>query len=324
MKDELALLSGTSNPGLFKDIAGDIRKRSGWANFKPIKSTIGKFSDGEPKIEIHENIRGKNVYILQSTCDPVGHNLLELLLMIDACQRASAQSVTAVVPYFGLARQDRKKRPREPISASCAAKLIRIAGAERIISVDLHVGQIQGFFDGPYDNLYARPAFLKYIRENINNDLVIVTPDAGGADRAQGLATRLNDAPLAIIDKRRPKPNVAEIMNVIGIDNVNGRSAIIFDDMCDTAGTLCNAAKALIEAGATSVDGACTHPVLSGPALEKIEKTEELRSLIITNTIPLSDAAQACDKIKVISIADLVAEAITRSFKGESISELFN
>ncbi|PIR91962.1 phosphoribosylpyrophosphate synthetase [Candidatus Falkowbacteria bacterium CG10_big_fil_rev_8_21_14_0_10_44_15] len=320
MNGELYFLSGTSNFELFKKIEHRLRKSEQLKDYHPANCLISRFSDGEPRIEINDNIRGKQVYILQSTCQPVGENFLELCLMIDACFRSSAESITAVIPYFGLARQDRKKKSREPISASWAAKILKTSGARRLISLDLHCGQIQGFFDGPVDNLYARPIFAERInRENLG-DIVIVTPDAGGTDRARGLAVRLNNAPIAVIDKRRPRPNVAEVHHILG--EVGDKHAILFDDMVDTAGTIINVAQALRAAGAKAVWALCTHAVLSGSALEDLRRSM-IDKLIVTDTIPLNEAARACDKIEVVSVASLIAQAIICSHKGESISALF-
>ncbi|MFH1325904.1 MAG: ribose-phosphate pyrophosphokinase [Candidatus Falkowbacteria bacterium] len=321
MIGDLVLLPGNSNPKLFKAIEQYIRGLPGWSRVNSVDCTIGTFSDTEPRIEIKENIRGKDVHILQSTCSPVGHNFIELCLMTDACRRASAQNITVVIPYFGLARQDRKKKSREPISASWACKILKASGADRIISMDLHAGQIQGFFDGPYDNLYARPVFMEYIKSNFDvSKLVVVSPDAGGADRARGLAMRLGDLLIAIIDKRRSKPNVAEVHHVLG--KVKGKIAIIFDDIADTAGTLKSAAQALKKKGAIEVYGACTHPVLSGKAIKNINNSC-LKGLIVTDTIPLNGKAKECKKIIVLPVAEIVAKAIMCSHNGESVSALF-
>ena len=277
------------------------------------------FSDGEIRVEIGENVRGKDVFVLQSTCAPVNDHLVELLLMIDAFKRSSAQRVTAVVPYYGYARQDKKVAPRVPISAKLVADLITVAGANRVITMDLHAGQIQGFFNIPVDNLFAAPVLLQYIQENFKNDTVIVSPDAGGVERARAFAKRLNTL-LAIIDKRRDAPNKAEAMNVVG--NVKGKIAVILDDMVDTAGTLTQAALALKERGASEVHACCAHPVLSGPAIKRITESE-IQTLVVTNTIPLGENAKGCDKIRVLSVSKLLAEAIHRCHTGSSVSSLF-
>jgi len=280
---------------------------------------VKAFSDGEIRVEIGENVRGKDVFVLQSTCAPVNDHLVELLLMIDAFKRSSAQRVTAVVPYYGYARQDKKVAPRVPISAKLVADLITVAGANRVITMDLHAGQIQGFFNIPVDNLFAAPVLLQYIQENFKNDTVIVSPDAGGVERARAFAKRLNTL-LAIIDKRRDAPNKAEAMNVVG--NVKGKIAVILDDMVDTAGTLTQAALALKERGASEVHACCAHPVLSGPAIKRITESE-IQTLVVTNTIPLGENAKGCDKIRVLSVSKLLAEAIHRCHTGSSVSSLF-
>lgn len=283
------------------------------------QAKVRKFSDGETQIEISENVRGKDVFIIQSTCAPVNDHLVELLLMIDAFKRSSAKRITAVIPYYGYARQDKKVAPRVPISAKLVADLLTTAGAGRVITMDLHAGQIQGFFDIPVDNLFAAPAILDYIKRTFDNDTVIVSPDAGGVERARAFAKRLH-AQLAIIDKRRPAPNKAEAMNVVG--NVEGKRAIIVDDMVDTAGTLTEGASALMEHGASEVHACCAHAVLSGPAVERITNSK-IKTLVVTNTNPLQENAQECDKIRVLSISKLLAEAIQRSHTGSSVSSLF-
>jgi ribose-phosphate pyrophosphokinase len=277
------------------------------------------FSDGEIRIEIEENVRGKDTFILQSTCSPVNDNLIQLLIITDALKRASARSITAVIPYYGYARQDRKVKPRVPISAKLVADLITVAGVNRVISVDLHAGQIQGYFNIPVDNLFAAPILLRYIREHFDGNLSIISPDAGGVERARAFAKRL-DASLAIIDKRREEPNVAKAMNIIG--DVEGKTAIILDDMVDTGGTLVQAAHALITKGAAHVFACCTHPVLSGNAPEKIEESP-IEALLTTNTIPLHQRASQCSKVKVLSIAEILGEAIRRVYFSESVSSLF-
>jgi len=284
------------------------------------KATVETFSDGESKVEVKENVRGGDVFVVQSTSAPGNDNLMEMLLMLDAFKRASAKRITAVIPYFGYARQDRKVAPRVPISAKLVADLITTAGASRILTMDLHSGQIQGFFNIPVDNLYATPVLLQYLRRQLNrNEVTIVSPDAGGVERARDFATRLN-ASLAIIDKRRSGPNVVAEMNIIG--EVKGQTAILLDDMVDTAGTLTMAAQALKREGAKRIFGCCTHPVLSGPAIQKI-KDSPLEELIVTNSIPLGPKAEKCKKIKVLSVAHLIGEAIRRTHDEKSISSLF-
>ena len=280
---------------------------------------VNRFSDGEIQIEISDNVRTKDVFVVQSTCDPVNDNLVELLLMIDALKRASARRITAVIPYYGYARQDRKVAPRVPISAKLVADLLTVAGATRVITMDLHAGQIQGFFNIPVDNLYAAPVLLDYITNNFSSDLVIVSPDAGGVERARAFAKRLN-AGLAIVDKRRSAPGKAKAMAVIG--DVTDKIVIIQDDMIDTAGTITEAANVIMEKGAREVHACCAHAVLSGPAIERIN-TSPLVSVVCTDTIPLNGKAAACDKIKVLSISNLVGEAIIRSYTGDSVTSLF-
>jgi ribose-phosphate pyrophosphokinase len=280
---------------------------------------VKTFSDGEIQIEIDENVRSKDVFIIQSTCAPVNDHIIELLLMIDAIKRSSAKRITAVVPYFGYARQDKKVAPRVPISAKLVANMLAVAGANRVITMDLHAGQIQGFFDIPVDNIFAAPLLIDYIRENFNANLVVVSPDAGGVERARAFAKRL-DAELAIIDKRRSAPNQAKAMAVIG--EVKGKTAVILDDMADTAGTLTEAAHALKKYGAQEIHACCAHAVLSGPAIDRITRSE-MKGLVVTDTIPLKENALACGKIIVISIAELVGEAIIRSYRGDSVTSLF-
>lgn len=306
------IFSGNSNPQLSKRICEYLRMPLGGAK-------INTFSDGEIQIEIHDNVRTKDVFIIQSTCRPVNDNLMEMLLMIDAMKRASARRITLVIPYYGYARQDKKVSPRVPISAKLVADMITVAGATRIITMDLHAGQIQGFFNIPVDNLFAAPVLLKYIRNNFQNDLVVVSPDAGGVERARAFAKRLQ-AGLAIVDKRRSAPNEAKAMAVIG--NVKEKTVLILDDMVDTAGTLTEAAGVLLQNGAREVHACCAHPVLSGPAIKRIEESS-LMSLVVTDTIPLSPEGAACEKIKVLSIAELVGEAIIRSYRGDSVTSLF-
>ncbi|MBU0991662.1 MAG: ribose-phosphate pyrophosphokinase [Proteobacteria bacterium] len=307
------IFAGSSNPVFAKQVCAYLGKSLGNAK-------VSTFSDGEIQIEIKENVRSKDVFIIQATCAPVNDNLMELLLMADALKRSSASKITAVIPYFGYARQDKKVAPRVPISAKLVADLIENAGITRVITMDLHAGQIQGFFNIPVDNLYAAPVIISYIKSNFNmDDIIIVSPDAGGVERARAFAKRLQSG-LAIVDKRRDAPNIAKAMAVIG--NVSDKIAIILDDMVDTAGTLSEAAQALLENGAREVHCCCSHPVLSGPAIDRI-KESDLSTLVVTDTIPLSDKAAVCDKIKVLSIAEIVGEGMLRSFKGESVSSLF-
>ena len=309
---DFIIFSGNSNPVLSQKICEYIHVPLGGEKVK-------RFSDGEIQIEIDENVRSKDVFVIQSICSPVNDNLVELLLMLDALKRASANRITAVIPYYGYARQDKKVAPRVPISAKLVADILTVAGANRIITMDLHAGQIQGFFNIPVDNLFAAPVIIDYIRKKFNNDLVIVSPDAGGVERARAFAKRLN-AGLAIIDKRRDAPNQAKAMAVIG--DVADKVVVILDDMVDTAGTLVEAAGAIMKNGAREVHASCSHPVLSGPAIERIEDSE-LKTLVVTDTIPLKKNAKDCNKIKVLSISELIGEAIIRSFKGDSVTSLF-
>ena len=308
----MAIFTGNSNPGLVQKICDYLSLPLGGAKVKT-------FSDGEIQIEITENVRLKDVFVVQSTCSPVNDNLVELLLMIDAFNRSSAKKITAVIPYFGYARQDKKVAPRVPISAKLVADMLTVAGADRIITMDLHAGQIQGFFNIPVDNLFAAPVLIEYIRNNFRDDMVVVSPDAGGVERARAFAKRLN-ADLAIIDKRRDAPNQAKAMAVIG--DVTDKVAVILDDMADTAGTLTEAAEAIKNAGAREIHACCAHPVLSGPAIERITNSV-LKSMVVTDTIPLTEKAAACDKIKVLTISQLVGEAIVRSYRGDSVTSLF-
>ncbi len=306
------LFSGNSNPTLAGAICAYLKRDLGGAKVK-------RFSDGEIQIEIDENVRAKDVFVIQSTSNPVNDHLVELLLMIDALKRSSAKRITAVIPYFGYARQDKKVAPRVPISAKLVADLLTTAGANRIITMDLHAGQIQGFFDIPVDNLFAAPVLIEYMRDNFTSDTIIVSPDAGGVERARAFAKRL-DCGLAIIDKRRDAPNKAKAMAVIG--NVDQKKCIILDDMADTAGTLTEAAKALMEHGANEVHACCTHAVLSGPAIDRINQSP-LKTVVATDTIPLNDKTSACKKLKVLSISSLFGEAILRSHTGDSVTSLF-
>ena len=312
MDQEIKLFGATSNPALTLEVCN-------YLGTKPGKNLAKTFSDGEIQVEIGENIRGRDVFVIQSTSTPVNDNLMQLLIIMDAMRRASAERVTAVIPYYGYARQDRKVKPRVPITAKLVADLITAAGANRVVSMDLHAGQIQGYFNIPVDNIFAAPILLKYIQNNLQDDLVIISPDAGGVERARAFAKRL-DASLAIIDKRREGPNIAQAMNIIG--EVKGKTAIILDDMVDTAGTLTQAAAALKDRGARKIHACCTHPVLSGPSIERIQASS-IDSLVVTNTIPLNDKARDCRKITVLSIAELLGETIKRSHNSHSVSTLF-
>jgi ribose-phosphate pyrophosphokinase len=286
------------------------------------KATVGRFSDGEIQVEIAENVRGADTFVLQSTCTDANQNLMELLIMIDALKRASAGSIVALLPYYGYARQDRKVAPRTPITAKLVADLIEAAGATRVVSMDMHAGQIQGFFNIPFDHLYAAPVLLDHMKRKFEGQadgLVVVSPDAGGVERARAYSKRMNAA-LGIVDKRRTKPNVAEVLNVIG--DVQGRVAILLDDMIDTAGTLTQAANALVDKGASRVFAYATHAVLSGPAVDRIQRSA-LEEVVVTDTIPLTPAAQACVKIKQLSTARLFAEAVKRIYNADSLSSLF-
>jgi len=310
---EMKIFAGNSNIPLAQEIAQFLSAPLG-------KAVVETFSDGETRVEIKENVRGGDVFVIQSTCAPGNDNLMELLFMLDAFKRASAKRITAVIPYYGYARQDRKVVPRVPISAKLVADLITTAGASRILTLDLHSGQIQGFFNVPVDNLYATPVLLEYLKRQLNrHEVTIVSPDAGGVERARDFATRLNTS-LAIIDKRRVGPNVVAEMNIIG--EVKGQVAVLLDDMVDTAGTLTMAAEALRTAGAKKILGCCTHPVLSGGAVQKIQASP-LEELIVTNSVPLKSEAERCRKIKVLSVAHLIGEAIRRTHQEQSISSLF-
>ncbi len=313
---KVKIFSGNSNIELAEGIAKEIGIPLG-------KCQVKRFSDGEINVEIHESVRGDNIFLIQSTCFPANENLMELLIMVDALKRASAYSITAVIPYYGYARQDRKVAPRAPISAKLVANLLQTAGINRMVTIDLHAGQIQGFFDIPVDNLYAQPVMLEYIKSKEDIDkanIVIVSPDAGGVERALSYAKKLN-AGMAIIDKRRDRPNQSKVYNVVG--DVKNKIALIIDDIVDTAGSLTNAVEVLIERGAKEVYACITHPVLSGPAIDRLENSK-LKELIVTNTIPLNDNAKKCNKIKVLSVAPLLAEVIKRIYSGDSVSSLFN
>ena len=313
MLQGLKLFSGSSNRRLAEEVAATLGITLGDA-------TLSTFSDGEIMIRINENVRGSDVFVIQSTCVPVNDHIIELLLMVDALKRASAGRITAVIPYYGYARQDRKVQPRVPISAKMVADLINAVGTNRVLTVDLHAGQIQGFFNIPVDNLYAASVLLDYMKKKFDHrNLVIVSPDAGGVERARAFAKRL-DCSIAIVDKRREKANECEIMNVIG--DVKGMDALLLDDMVDTAGTLAQAASALKSQGARMVSAACTHAVLSGPAVDRINASP-MEELIVTNTIPLNSKTEQCRKLTVLSIADLLGEAIKRIHEETTLSTLF-
>ena len=308
------VFAGNAHPQLARDIVSHLQLPLGQA-------VVGRFSDGEVMIELMENVRGKDVFIVQPTCYPTNDNILELLMMVDTLRRSSAVRVTAVIPYFGYSRQDRRPRSaRVPISAKVVANMITTIGVDRVLTVDLHADQIQGFFDIPVDNIYATPIVLNDICAQRLSDLMVVSPDVGGVVRARALAKRLNDAELAIIDKRRPAPNQAKVMHVIG--DVEGQHCIVVDDMVDTAGTLCQAAQALKERGAASVRAYCTHAVLSGPAIDNLQDSA-LDELVVTDTIPLQPAAAACPTIRQVSVAGLLAETMRRIHLEESVSSLF-
>ncbi|KWR90032.1 ribose-phosphate pyrophosphokinase [Cupriavidus sp. IDO] len=309
----LMVFTGNANPKLAEAVVQHLGIPLG-------KALVGRFSDGEVQVDIQENVRGKHVIVLQSTCAPTNDNLMELMVMVDALKRASARSITAAMPYFGYARQDRRPRSaRVAISAKVVANMLEVAGVERVLTMDLHADQIQGFFDIPVDNIYASPVLLGDLREKNYGDLLVVSPDVGGVVRARALAKELN-CDLAIIDKRRPKANVAEVMNIIG--EVDGRNCVIMDDMIDTGGTLCKAAQVLKERGALKVFAYCTHPVLSGGAAARIADSA-LDEVVVCDTIPLSDEAAKCGKIRQLSTAPLLAETFTRIVKGDSIMSLF-
>ena len=310
----MMVFSGTANQPLSEEVVERLRVQLG-------KAVVDRFSDGEVMVEIIDSVRGKDVFVVQPTCHPVNDHLLELLLLIDALKRASARRVTAVMPYMGYARQDRRARAsRVPISAKVIANMISTAGADRVLTMDLHADQIQGFFSIPVDNVYASPVLLGDIWKHEYENLIVVSPDVGGVVRARAIARRLDDADLAIIDKRRPRANEAQVMNIIG--DVQGRNCVLVDDMADTAGTLCNAAAALKSHGARRVVAYCTHPVLSGKAVHNIENSV-LDELVVTNTIPLTEQAAGCVRIRQLSIAELIAESIRRIHEEESIGTLF-
>ncbi|MDD3354748.1 ribose-phosphate pyrophosphokinase [Zoogloea sp.] len=310
----LMVFTGNANPKLAADVVRRLGKSLGSA-------TVGRFSDGEVNVELLENVRGKDVFVLQPTCVPTNDNIMELLIMVDALKRASAGRITAAIPYFGYARQDRRPRSaRVPITAKVVANMLQAAGVQRVLTVDLHADQIQGFFDIPVDNIYATPVLLADLEKQKYEDLMVVSPDVGGVVRARAFAKRL-ECDLAIIDKRRPKANVSEVMNIIG--EVEGRTCVIMDDIVDTAGTLCKAAQALKENGAKRVLAYCTHAVLSGPAISRVNESD-LDELVVTDTIPLSDEGRACKRIRTVSIGELLADTILRISNEESVSSLFS
>ncbi|MFZ5927363.1 MAG: ribose-phosphate pyrophosphokinase [Acidobacteriota bacterium] len=311
--DRFKILSGNANPALAQAICREL-------GVELASATVKTFSDGEIWVQITENVRGADVFVIQPTCPPADRHLMELILMIDALKRASADRITAVMPYYGYARQDRKDRPRVPISAKVIASMLERAGANRLLTLDLHAAQIQGFFDIPVDHLFAAPVMIDYVRQNFElSRLIVVSPDAGGVERARAFAKRL-DAPLAIIDKRRERPNESDVMNIIG--DVSGLDCLLVDDLIDTAGTLGKSSAALLKAGAASVTACATHPILSGPAVENIEKSA-LREVIVSDSIPLREDARACARIRVLSVAPLLAKAMLSIHEATSVSSLF-
>ncbi|OOH84868.1 ribose-phosphate pyrophosphokinase [Comamonas kerstersii] len=311
---EFVVFTGNANRGMAEEIAKHLGASLGAAD-------VGRFSDGEVTVEIKQNVRTRDVFVVQPTCAPTNDNLMELLVMVDALKRASAQSICAVIPYFGYARQDRRVRStRVPITAKVGANMLQAAGVNRVLTMDLHADQIQGFFDIPVDNIYASPVLLGDLKQKQYDDLIVVSPDVGGVVRARALAKQLG-CDLAIIDKRRPKANVSEVMHVIG--DIDGRNCVIMDDMIDTAGTLVKAAEVLKQRGAKKVYAYCTHPIFSGPAIQRISEGDALDEVVVTNTIPLSPAAQACGKIRQLSVAPLFAETMQRISSGDSVSSLF-
>ena len=311
---DFLVFTGNANPALAAEIASHLNISLGAAD-------VGRFSDGEVTVEIKQNVRARDVFVVQSTCAPTNENLMELLIMVDALKRSSAERISAVVPYFGYARQDRRPRStRVPISAKVVANMLQAVGVASVLTMDLHADQIQGFFDIPVDNIYASPVLLGDLRQKNYDDLLVVSPDVGGVVRARALAKQLG-CDLAIIDKRRPKANVSEVMHVIG--DIEGRNCVIMDDMIDTAGTLVKAAEVLKERGAKKVYAYCTHPIFSGPAIERIAQGTALDEVVVTNTIPLSDAAAQCTKIRQLSVAPLIAQTIQRIARGDSVMSLF-
>ncbi len=311
MPNVMKVFTGNANPKMAKEMCQ-------YLDIPLSQAEVKKFSDGEISVEIGENVRGTDVFIVQPTCPPVNDHLMELLIMIDAVRRASARRITAVLPYYGYARQDRKVRPRVPITSKAIAEMLMAVGTRRVLCMDLHAGQIQGFFNVPVDHMYAAPILLDYIKDSFK-DVVMVSPDAGGVERTRAFAKRLN-AGLAIIDKRRERANECEAMHVIG--DVKGKTAVLLDDMVDTAGTLCGAADKLREMGAKEVHACCSHPVLSGPAIERLEKSS-IKSLVVTNSIPLNGKEKATNKIQVLSVSELLGEAIRRIHSEDSVSSLF-
>jgi ribose-phosphate pyrophosphokinase len=308
------VFTGNANPVLAAEVAYELDVTLGLAD-------VGRFSDGEVRVELKQNVRARDVFVIQSTCAPTNENMMELLIMVDALKRASAGRISAIIPYFGYARQDRRPRStRVPITAKVIANMLQAVGVNHVLTMDLHADQIQGFFDIPVDNIYASPVLLRDLTAKNYEDLLVVSPDVGGVVRARALAKQLN-CDMAIIDKRRPKANVSEVMHVIG--DIDGRNCVIMDDMIDTAGTLVKAAEVLKERGAKHVYAYCTHPIFSGPAIERIAKGDALDEVVVTNTIPLSQAAQACPKIRQLSVAPLMAETIARIASGESVMSLF-
>lgn len=309
------VFTGNANPALAEEIAQNLGIQLGAVQ-------VGRFSDGEVTVEVKQNVRARDVFVVQSTCAPTNDSLMELLIMVDALKRASAERISAVIPYFGYARQDRRPRStRVPISAKVVANLLQTVGVARVLTMDLHADQIQGFFDIPVDNIYASPILLNDLSQKKYEDLIVVSPDVGGVVRARALAKELG-CDLAIIDKRRPKANVSEVMNVIG--DIEGRNCVVMDDMIDTAGTLVKAAEVLKERGAKSVHAYCTHPIFSGPAIDRIANGDALDEVVVTNTIPLSEAARNCSKIRQLTVAPLFAETIQRIARGESVMSLFS
>ena len=313
-ESSMMVFAGNAHPQLANAIVSHLHLPLG-------KAAVNRFSDGEVGVEIMEDVRGRDVFVVQPTCSPTNTNLMELLVMVDALRRSSARRITAVVPYFGYARQDRRPRSaRVAITAKLVANMIVAAGTDRVLTLDLHADQIQGFFDIPVDNVYGSPILLGDVWKTSGNELMVVSPDVGGVVRARAIAKRLDDADLAIIDKRRPKANESKVMNIIG--DVTGRNCVLIDDMVDTAGTLCKAADALKEHGAARVAAYCTHPVLSGPAIDNIEASS-LDELVVTNSLPLNDAAQNCSRIRQLSIAEMLAETMRRIHQEESVSSMY-
>ncbi len=313
MSGKLKLFTGNANPALAEEV-------SAYLGVSLSRAMVSTFSDGEIRVKIEENVRGADVFVMQSCCHPVNTSIMELLIMLDALKRSSGYRITAVIPYFGYARQDRKDQPRVPISAKLMADLITMAGAHRVLTLDLHAQPIQGFFNIPVDHLYAAPVLFEYVNKSHMRDLVVVSPDAGGVERARAFAKRL-EATLAIVDKRREGPNQAEVMNIIG--TVKGGHVLLLDDMIDTAGTIAETAKACMENGAFSASALCTHPVLSGPAIERIQQSC-LTEVVATNSIPIRDKGRLCSKIRILSVAPLLGEAIKRIHEEQSVTSLFN